>query len=193
MASSKVINRNLPITTRLQDILLGDKSINLKESWLRINKSGSSPTRTFSKWFRRMKWFKEAICQLSPNWSQNESLEAGLSVSYSHFSFVFGQRPSRSEYFVQLLCGEIKFNTKIFFIAGYVFEAYDKESDQTVAVKRTQKAGEYVSREYEVLNRLRECKNVVKMLDIYYSRSEDGKTAQNLVFEYCNKNLEEII
>ena len=31
------------------------------------------------------------------------------------------------------------------------------------------------------------------MLDIYYSRSEDGKTAQNLVFEYCNKNLEEII
>ena len=60
-------------------------------------------------------------------------------------------------------------------------------------MKRTQKAGEYVSREYEVLNRLRDCKNVVKMLDIYYSRSEDGKTAQNLVFEYCNKNLEEII
>jgi glycogen synthase kinase 3 beta len=62
-----------------------------------------------------------------------------------------------------------------------------------VAVKRTQKAGEYVSREYEVLNRLRDCKNVVKMLDIYYSRSDDGKTAQNLVFEFCNKNLEEII
>lgn len=76
---------------------------------------------------------------------------------------------------------------------GYVFEAFDKESNQVVAVKRTQKAGEYVSREYEVLNRLRECKNVVKMLDIYYSRSEDGKTAQNLVFEFCNKNLEEII
>jgi hypothetical protein len=31
------------------------------------------------------------------------------------------------------------------------------------------------------------------MLDIYYSRSEDGKTAQNLIFEFCNKNLEEII
>ena len=76
---------------------------------------------------------------------------------------------------------------------GYVFEAFDKESNQTVAVKRTQKAGEYVSREYEVLNRLRDCKNVVKMLDIYYSRSDDGKTAQNLVFEFCNKNLEEII
>jgi len=52
-------------------------------------------------------------------------------------------------------------------------------------VKRTQKAGEYVSREYEVLSKLKECKNVVKMLDIYYSRSDDGKTAQNLVFEFC--------
>jgi serine/threonine protein kinase len=62
-----------------------------------------------------------------------------------------------------------------------------------VAVKRTQKAGEYVSREYEVLNKLRDCANVVKMLDIYYSTSEDGKTAQNLVFEYCHKNLEEVI
>jgi hypothetical protein len=31
------------------------------------------------------------------------------------------------------------------------------------------------------------------MLDIYYSKSKDGKTAQNLVFEYCNRNLEEVI
>lgn len=50
-----------------------------------------------------------------------------------------------------------------------------------------------MSREYEVLNKLRDCKHVVKMLEIYYSRSEDGKTAQNLVFEYCKKNLEEVI
>lgn len=50
-----------------------------------------------------------------------------------------------------------------------------------------------MSREYEVLERLKKCKNVVKMLDIYYSKAYDGKTAQNLVFEYCSKNLEEII
>lgn len=62
-----------------------------------------------------------------------------------------------------------------------------------VAVKRTQKAGEYVSREYEVLSKLRDCKNVVRMLDIYYSRSENGSTAQNLVFEFCHRNLEEVI
>mmetsp|Transcript_8409 Transcript_8409/g.12803 ORF Transcript_8409/g.12803 Transcript_8409/m.12803 type:complete len:88 (+) Transcript_8409:32-295(+) len=60
---------------------------------------------------------------------------------------------------------------------GYVFEAYDEESKERVAVKRTQKAGEYVSREYEVLNKLKGCKNVVRMLEIYYSRSNDGKTA----------------
>ena len=76
---------------------------------------------------------------------------------------------------------------------GFVFEAYDNESGKTVAVKRTQKAGEYISREYEVLNRLKNCKNVVKMLEIYYSKGSDGKTAQNLVFEFCSQNLEEII
>ena len=76
---------------------------------------------------------------------------------------------------------------------GFVFEAYDKESKETVAVKRTQKAGEFVSREYEVLEKLKKCDNVVRMLEIYYSKGQDGKTAQNLVFEYCSRNLEEII
>ena len=65
--------------------------------------------------------------------------------------------------------------------------------DQIVAVKRTTKAGEYVSREFEVLDKLRECKNVIKMLDIYYSKNEEGKTAQNLIFEFCSTNLEEVI
>ncbi len=78
-------------------------------------------------------------------------------------------------------------------ILGYVFEAFDKKHNQTVAVKRTTKAGEYVSREYEVLDRLRGCKNVVQLLDIYYSKNEEGKTAQNLIFEFCRFNLEESI
>jgi len=74
-----------------------------------------------------------------------------------------------------------------------VFEAYDKNSKKIVAVKRTTKAGEYVSREFEVLDRLKDCKNVVRMLDIYYSKNEDGKTAQNIIFEFCRTNLEELI
>lgn len=60
-------------------------------------------------------------------------------------------------------------------------------------MKRTTKAGEFVSREFEVLDRLRDCKNVVRMLDIYYSKNEEGKTAQNLIFEFCRTNLEEVI
>ena len=62
-----------------------------------------------------------------------------------------------------------------------------------MAVKRTTKAGEFVSREFEVLDKLRDCKNVIKLLDIYYSKNEEGKTAQNLIFEFCRTNLEEVI
>jgi glycogen synthase kinase 3 beta len=88
----------------------------------------------------------------------------------------------------------IRENKKLIFsLIGYVFEAWDKVHKTTVAVKRTTKAGEYVSREFEVLDKLRECKNVIKLLDIYYSKNEEGKTAQNLIFEYCKTNLEEAI
>jgi serine/threonine protein kinase len=62
-----------------------------------------------------------------------------------------------------------------------------------VAVKRTTKAGEYVSREFEVLDKLRDCPNVIQLLDIYYSKNDEGKTAQNLIFEFCRTNLEEVI
>jgi hypothetical protein len=31
------------------------------------------------------------------------------------------------------------------------------------------------------------------MLDIYYSKTEEGKRVQNLVFEYCSQDLEEVI
>ena len=44
---------------------------------------------------------------------------------------------------------------------GYVFEAFDKKHNMTVAVKRTTKAGEFVSREYEVLAKLKNCQHVV--------------------------------
>ena len=74
-----------------------------------------------------------------------------------------------------------------------MFEAFDKTSKKTVAVKRTTKAGDYVSREFEVLDKLRECKNVIKMLDIFYTKNEEGKTAQNIIFEYCKTNLEDLI
>jgi hypothetical protein len=44
---------------------------------------------------------------------------------------------------------------------GYVFEAEDPNTGERVAIKRTSKSGEYVSREFEVLDRLKGCKHVV--------------------------------
>jgi serine/threonine protein kinase len=31
------------------------------------------------------------------------------------------------------------------------------------------------------------------MLDIYYSKNDEGKRVQNIVFEYCSQDLEEVI
>ena len=64
---------------------------------------------------------------------------------------------------------------------------------QKVAIKRTTKAGEFVSREFEVLERLRGQQHCIQMLDIYYSKNEEGKRVQNIVFEFCSTNLEEVI
>lgn len=44
---------------------------------------------------------------------------------------------------------------------GYVFEAVEKGSRRTLAVKRTTKAGEFVSREFEVLEKLRGNKHCI--------------------------------
>ena len=76
---------------------------------------------------------------------------------------------------------------------GYVFEAFDTKSKQKVAIKRTTKAGDFVSREFEVLERLRGEKHCIQMLDIYYSKNDDGKRVQNIVFEFCSTNLEDVI
>jgi serine/threonine protein kinase len=76
---------------------------------------------------------------------------------------------------------------------GYVFEAYDRNRQCKVALKRTTKAGEFVSREYEILELLKGCENCIQVLDIFYSKSDDEKLAQNLVFEFCSNNLESMI
>ena len=84
-------------------------------------------------------------------------------------------------------------HTGLVFSLGFVFEAIDRDTGQTVAVKRTMKAGEYESREYQVHHKLQECTNVVRLLNIYYSKTEDDKCVQNMVFEYCSTNLEDVI
>ncbi|CAD8177815.1 unnamed protein product [Paramecium pentaurelia] len=73
---------------------------------------------------------------------------------------------------------------------GYVFEAYDHNRKQKVALKRIEKVGNQLSREYEILFEVKECEHIVKILDFFYSRTDSGKLIQNIVFEYMDDNLE---
>jgi len=73
---------------------------------------------------------------------------------------------------------------------GYVIEAYDKIHDVRVAIKRTHKVGTKLSREYQILSEIKDCDNVIKLLDTFYTVNDDGKVIQNLVFEYVTRSLE---
>ena len=65
------------------------------------------------------------------------------------------------------------FQSISFYIIGYVFMAEDRNNNnRKVALKRTQKAGNIVSREYEVLKLLEGAPNVVQLLDFFYSVDE---------------------
>ncbi|CAD8092363.1 unnamed protein product [Paramecium sonneborni] len=83
---------------------------------------------------------------------------------------------------------------------GYVFEAFDQQRRQKVALKRMQKVGKFQSRECEILQQLKQCSYVVKILvqehimqDVFYSKSEDNKMIQNIILEFMDQNLEDII
>ena len=47
---------------------------------------------------------------------------------------------------------------------GYVCEAYDHNRKQKVALKRIEKVGTLLSREYEILFEVKECEHIVKIL-----------------------------
>jgi glycogen synthase kinase 3 beta len=76
---------------------------------------------------------------------------------------------------------------------GYVIEAYDRKRDIRVAIKRTHKVGTKLSREYEILSELKDCKYIVKLLDVFYTTNIDKKIIQNLVFEFVPNGLEKYI
>jgi glycogen synthase kinase 3 beta len=56
-----------------------------------------------------------------------------------------------------------------------VFEAIDEKKKLRVALKRTEKAGNVVSREYEILSLLKGCPNVIQMVDFFYSMNSSKK------------------
>ena len=67
----------------------------------------------------------------------------------------------------------------------YVVEALDKKYNVKVAIKRTHK----VSREYEILTLVRDCKYYIQLYDIFYTKDEKNRIIQNLVFETVHQNL----
>ena len=76
---------------------------------------------------------------------------------------------------------------------GYVIEAMDRIHNIRVAIKRTHKVDKKLSREFEILSKIKDCDYVVKLLDAFYSENNDGKVIQNLVFEFVTNNLENFI
>lgn len=55
---------------------------------------------------------------------------------------------------------------------GYVYEAYDETNKKHVAVKRTTKVGEFLSRELTMLNKLKGHPNIVTVLGFFYTKSD---------------------
>mgnify|MGYP000213942388 CR=1 FL=1 len=78
---------------------------------------------------------------------------------------------------------------------GFVFSALDHKSNppKKVALKRIEKVGNTLSREYEILFDIKSCPHAVKLLDFYYSKNNQNKLIQNIVFEYMDDNLENMI
>lgn len=76
---------------------------------------------------------------------------------------------------------------------GYVIEAYDKINDMRVAIKRTHKVGNKLSREYQILAALKGCPQTVEMLNTFYSVNDEGNIVQNIVFEYVSNSLQQEI
>ena len=81
--------------------------------------------------------------------------------------------------------------TFLIYYVGFVFEAFDLNRDMKVAVKRTQKAGNIVSREYEVMSLLKGESNVVQLVEFFYSLDQKQRLIQNIVMEYCESSLED--
>ena len=63
---------------------------------------------------------------------------------------------------------------------GTVYKAYDFNNFQYVAIKRSMKLGSLVSREFLILREVSECDQCIRLLDIFYSITEDNMCIQHL-------------
>lgn len=74
-----------------------------------------------------------------------------------------------------------------------MFKAVESATGTPVAIKRSQKVGNKVSREFEVLTALKGKPNIIQLVDFFYSVDTKERLIQNSVFEFCDMSLEEVI
>ena len=67
---------------------------------------------------------------------------------------------------------------------GNVYKVYDANLCKHVAIKRTIKNGCIVSREYKILQEVKNCEFCIKLLDIFYTINHNHELIQHLVFEF---------
>jgi hypothetical protein len=86
-------------------------------------------------------------------------------------------------------------------ISGVVLEGEYRNSTKKCALKRIQKVGNQLSREFQILEMIKGMDNVVQMevtnsliQHIFYSKDDTNtKLIQNIVFEFLESNLEHLI
>ena len=76
---------------------------------------------------------------------------------------------------------------------GNVYKAFDPSLGQSVAIKRTLKKGCIVSREFKILQEVKECEYCIKLLDIFYTINNNHELIQHLVFEYMPISLGKVL
>lgn len=76
---------------------------------------------------------------------------------------------------------------------GVVYLGYDNQTNDYVAIKRVEKIGDFVSREYEILSKIKDSPFCISLLDFFYTNNVHGQLIQNMVFEYFTTNLESVL
>jgi serine/threonine protein kinase len=76
---------------------------------------------------------------------------------------------------------------------GYVFQATETKTRKKVAWKRMIKASKMMSREFEILDKIKGKRNVICLLDFFYSINYRNELIQNFIFPFCETNLEDVL
>ncbi|ETW17174.1 CMGC/GSK protein kinase [Plasmodium falciparum Santa Lucia] len=72
---------------------------------------------------------------------------------------------------------------------GKVYSAIDMSTQEAVAIKRSPKWRNKVSREVDLLKKMNGSTNIVKIKSVFYTTTKKGYRIQNIVFKYMTYSL----